>query len=326
MIVSKRLWMAVVAAAVLAHFGAVAQVSRDTRSLIVPYPPGSSFDLVARQIQTDLGKSLGKTLIVENISGAGGSIGAQRLLAMDPNSVPLLIASPNELALPPLALKGVLYKPKDFRLVSHLTTGAVAMLVRPDFPGKDINELIERAKRPGSKPLSYGSTGNGSVFHLIGADFSKRLGVEMTHVPYRGGAPAVQDLISGIIDMTFLPMTPGYIQMAETGKLRVFAILAPDRSTALPNVPSTSEVPQLKGFYYTMWTGLFVPTKLPAGIAADIGKAANGIVGSPAFRDWVASRGNSAGAVLPLDQAAVFFQNESARFEKIAKDIKIEQE
>lgn len=313
----------------LVQSGAAAQAQlpgRNLATIIVPYPAGSSFDIVARRIQPELGKSLAKTIIVENFGGASGSLGAQRLLNADPSTLTMLIGSPNELALPPLTLQSVRYKPEDFRMVAQLSIGALAIMARPHFPANNLSELIAKAKLPDAKPLSYASTGVGSVFHLAGADFAKRVGVRTTHVPYKGGAPAIQDVMADQIDVTFLPLIPSYIQAAKEGKIKVLAIMSADRHSGMPEVPSVDTVPALRGFHYSMWTGLFVSSKVPKETADVIGKAANKIVATPAYREWVGERGNSAGAVMDLDHSAQYFAAESDRFQRLAREIKIDRE
>lgn len=295
-------------------------------TIVVPYPAGSAFDITARQLQAELGKNLNKTVIVENFGGASGSIGAQRVLSGDQKNLTMLIGSPNELALPPLTLSGVRYKPEDFRMLAHLTTGVLVVLARPDYPAKDLGELVTNAKRSGAKPVSIANVGLGSIFHVAGVDFSKRAGIPVTHVPYKGGAPIIQDLMGSQIDLTVLPLIPGYIQSAREGKIKVLAILGPTRHSAVPDVPTVDELPALKGLYYSMWTGLFIPSRLPLQTAEQIGNAANPIVASPGFRHWVEERGNSVGTVMDLEQAATFFRTESERFKKLAGEIGLERE
>lgn len=323
--IPRRCLLLAAATLLLAAQPAVAQ-SGKTSTLIVPYPPGSAFDNVARQIQGELGKSIDRTLVVENVPGASGSIGAQRLLGADPSAPTMMIGSANELALPPLTLSSVRYKPEDFRMVAQLTSGALALLARPNLPANNVGELVAYGKRPGAAPLTFGSTGNGSIFHIVGVDFGKRLALPMTHVPYKGGAPAVQDLIGGQIDMVFLPLIPTYIQMAKEGRIKVLAMLSPDAHAALPDVPSVDRTPELRGMHYAMWTGLFVSAKAKAATVAELNKAANLIVGSPGFRAWVGERGNQPGQVLNPEQAAAFFDAESRRFERLARDINLERE
>lgn len=307
--------------------GVMAQApTRTTASMIVPYPAGSAFDIVARRIQTDLGSSLGKTVIVENYGGASGSLGPQRLLNADGEMLTMIVASPNELTLPPLAMKSVRYKPEDFRMLAQLTSGVLAIIARPDYPADNLKELIEKAKQPGARPLSFASTGVGSVFHMVGVDFGRRLNIPVTHVPYKGGAPAIQDVMGGQIDVTFLPLIPGYIESAKAGKIKVLGMLSSERHTGMPHVPSVDDIPALRGFHYAMWTGLFVSSKLPKATADEISKAANRIVEQASFRAWVAERGNSAGTAMNLDQAATYYSQESSRFARLASDIKLERE
>jgi len=318
-----------VTTALLLQTGASAQAQlpgRNLATIIVPYPAGSAFDIVARRIQPELGKRLAKTIIVENFGGASGSMGAQRLLNADIGTLTILIGSPNELTLPPLTLQSVRYKPEDFRMVAQLSVGALAIMTRPHFPASSLNELIEKATRPDAKPLAYASTGVGSIFHLAGADFAKRLGIRTTHIPYKGGAPAIQDLMADQVDITFLPLIPSYIQAAKEGKIKVLGIMSTERHAGLPDVPSVDSVAALRGFHYSMWTGLFVSSKVPKETAQIIGTETNKIVATPSYREWVGERGNSAGALMDLDQAAQYFHAESSRFERLARDIKIDRE
>lgn len=323
----KTIWAGMLAALLAFTGGAWGQaLPQPGGTLIVPYPAGSAFDITGRRLQAELEKSLGRNIIVENVAGASGSLGAQKLLNADPSRLSLLIASPNELALPPLTLASVRYKPADFRMLAHLSTGALALMTRPDFPGRTLQELVDHARRPGSKPLTYASTGTGSLFHIVGAEFGRRIGAPVTHVPYRGGAPIMQDLIGGQVDITFLPLIPSYIQMAKAGSIKVLGVLAPNRNAAMPDVPPVEALPALRGFHHAMWTGLFVAASADRDLAAKVANAANELVASRAFRDWVAERGNSAGNVLSLEQAAAFFDREARRFEQLALEAGLQKE
>lgn len=324
----RRRWaMCIAVSALFSLQGAMAQLPPAPQaSLIVPYPAGSAFDMTARQIQIELGKGLDKTVIVENYGGASGSIGAQRLLNADPHQLTMLMGSANELALSPLMLSGVKYQPEDFRMVSYLITGDLAILARPDYPANDLAELIARAKAPGAAPVSFANVGVGSIFQIAAADFAKRTGLPVTHVPYKGGAPIMQDLMGRQVDVTVLPLIPGYIQSAKEGKIKVLGVLSAKRHQAMPNVITSDEVPGLQGMHYSLWTGLFVSAKLPAASAEKVSAAANAIVGSASFRNWVKEQGNTPGEVLDVQQAASFYAKESSRFKKLAGDIGIERQ
>lgn len=296
---------------------------KGVHSLIVPYPAGNAFDIVARRMQGELGEKLDATIVVENVSGASGSMAAARVVNTPPKNLILLTASPNELTLPPLFITSAHYKPDDFHMIAQLTSGAFALIARPDYPADSIEDFISDARKPGRKPITYGSTGVGSIFHMVGADFGNRLGVPVSHIPYRGGAPIIQDLMGSQVDITFLPVTPSTLQMVRAGKLKILTILAKQPNPVLPDIRTVDAVPELKGMYYALWTGLFVPASTPKAIAEQINVAASEIVGSKAFRDWVAERGNDAGELMNLQQAAAFYKAESARFTELAQRINL---
>lgn len=324
---SFRLGCALAMAVGLLGLDAAAQPSRDRPvTVITPSAPGGSGDIIARYIQEDLGKQLGRTLIVENLPGANGAIALQRALQSDPAHPAFLVASPSETTLTPLTQKSAAYSSSDFRLIAPLSGQTMAMLVRPDFPAKDINEMIEMARRPGAKPLTLGGIGVGSIIQIAGADMSKRLGIPLLHIPYKAGTPAVQDVMSGQIDFTILPFTPTFIQSVQAGKLKAFVIFGAKKHPVLTGVPTADEVPGLKGMYYPIWQGLFVPSKVPQSTAAELNKAINAILVTPAYQKWLAERGSSVEAGMTPEQAEAFFRTESRRLETLAAEIGLQRE
>jgi tripartite-type tricarboxylate transporter receptor subunit TctC len=297
-----------------------------TLSLVVPYPAGAGGDLVARTLQPVMAKALARTVIVENVGGVAGALGVQKVLAAPPNGQTLLLGSPSELITTPLALKAAKYKPQDLRIVSVSVTAPLVIFARPDLPANNLEDLLKLAKTPGAKPLSYGSAGKGSLFHLAGADFAHRLGVEMTHVPYRGAMPALQDLGGSVIDLAFFPLVPQFVQMIETGRLKALAVLAPKRSPALPKVQATSELAALKDFHFESWAGVFVSPAVPEDAAARIAKAANDGALSDDFKKLSAQAGSTPVGTLSLAEAAAFYRREIDRYQAIAKTIQLEAE
>jgi tripartite-type tricarboxylate transporter receptor subunit TctC len=282
-----------VTAASVAGAPALAQTpSADVQSLIVPYPAGGAADVVARTLQPTMAKALGKTMIIDNVGGVAGSLGSQKLLNSGAAGQAMLVGSPNELILAPLALKAVKYKPQDFKLVSHLGTAPLVLFTRPDFPANNVEELVKLAKAPGAKPISFATSGKGSLYHLVAESFAAKFGLGMTHVPYRGGAPAMQDLAGSVVDILFAPMVPQYLQLMEAGRLKAI--------------------------------GVAVPAALNADSAARIGKAANEAAATPEFQKVLQFSGNAPGHALTLDQAAAFYKSETERYEQIAKAIKLE--
>lgn len=324
---TRRGFGLVTLAAALISGPALAQLpGADTMTMIVPYATGGSSDAVARALQPGMGKTLGKTMIVENIGGVGGSLGSQKLLSTPASQPAMLIGSPNELVLTPLAMKVVKYKPQDFKLAAQITGGPMLLFARPDFPADSVEELVKLAKAPGAKPFTYGSTGKGSQYHLITESFAAKFGLTMTQIPYRGLSPVMQDLAGNQLDLAFMPFVPQFLPMIESGRLKVLAVTSEKRSPVFPKAPALTEIPALKDFVFEGWVGVFVPAGMDPQLAARIGKAANNTAAQPEFQKLLTVAGASSAPALTLDQAAAFYKKEIDRYEQIAKSIKLEAE
>lgn len=193
-------------------------------SLIVPYPAGGPSDFFARKVQPEASAKLGQTVVIENLGGAGGSIGLTKVINAAPDGYTLSLGSPMELVLAPMAIQGVKYKPEDFKLVAQFATTTTILAVRNSLNVKTVDELLTLARKSTDKPLSYGSVGPGSLYHLIGEKFSQLSKVPMLHVPYRGIAPLLNDLMGGQIDMAFLPMAGSIPQTVIDGKVQGLAM------------------------------------------------------------------------------------------------------
>lgn len=313
------------AATAFAGTAAMAQTpGGDVMSIIVPYPAGGASDVVARTMQPTMAKVLGKTMIVDNVSGVAGSLGSQKMLGTGAAGQSMLVGSPNEVILAPLALKAVKYKPQDFKLVAHLASAPLVLIARPDLPANNIDEFLKFAKAPGAKPITYATSGKGSIYHLVAESFASKMGLTMTHVPYRGGAPAMQDVAGSAVDIMFSPLVPQYLQLIEAGRMKVIGIAAANRSPVLSKVQAFSETPALKDFYFEAWAGIFVPAALSADSAARIGKAAYEAAATPEFQKMLQQSGNAAGHLFTPEQALAFYKSETERYEQIAKAIKLE--
>jgi tripartite-type tricarboxylate transporter receptor subunit TctC len=323
----RRSVLAMAALGALGTASALAQTAdTGTLLLVVPYPAGAGGDLVARTLQPSMGKALGRNMIVENVGGVAGALGVQKVLAAPPNGQTMLLGSPSELITTPLALKAARYRPQDLRLVSLSVTAPLVIFARPDLPANNLDELLKLAKAPGAKPLSYGSAGKGSLFHLAGADFAHRLGLEMTHVPYRGAMPALQDLGGSVIDLAFFPLVPQFLQMIEAGRMKALAVMAPKRSPALPKVQITSDLPQLKDFHFESWAGILVSPAVSEEMATRISKAANDGALSDDFKRLSAMAGSTPVGTLSLAEAGAFYKREIERYQAIARSIQLEAE
>jgi tripartite-type tricarboxylate transporter receptor subunit TctC len=231
-------------------------------TLIVPFPPGPALDLVARLVGTKLTDALGASVVVENRTGANGTLGSNVVARAAPDGASLLITTASTHVTAVHLMKSLPYDPvKDFSPIAAAVEPVTCLVVNSALPVNSVAELIAYAKaRPGE--LAYGSSGVGSVFHLMGELFNQSAGVKINHVPYRGVAPALQDVIAGHIPMAFLSLSNA-LAVADAKSVKILAVLEPTRFSLRPEIPSMTEV--LPAFRKpTSWFGFFGPPGLPA--------------------------------------------------------------
>ncbi len=235
-------------------------------TMVVPFPPGPALDLVARLVAGKIGTALGQTVVVENRVGANGTIGANAVARAAADGYTILAATAGTHVTAVHLMKNLPYDPiRDFTPLVAAVEPVTCLAVNASLPVNSVQELIDYAKKhPGE--LSFGSSGVGSVFHLMGELFNETAGVKITHVPYRGVAPAMQDVAGGHIAMTFISVSNALGPMQE-GRVKVLAVLEPQRFAKLPQIPSMSEV--IAAFRKpSSWFGFFGPPALPAPIVA----------------------------------------------------------
>jgi tripartite-type tricarboxylate transporter receptor subunit TctC len=229
---------------------------------VVPFPAGPALDLVARLIGNKLGETLGATVVVENRTGANGTLGSNAVARAAPDGAMLLITTASTHVTAVHLMKNLPYDPiKDFTPIVAAVEPVTCLVVNGALPVNSVEELIAYAKaRPGE--LAYGSSGVGSVFHLMGELFNETAGVKINHVPYRGVAPALQDVIAGHIPMAFLSISNA-LAVADAKSVKILAVLEPTRFSLRPDIPSMSEIlPKFRK--PTSWFGFFGPPGLPA--------------------------------------------------------------
>lgn len=277
------------AAAALATLGLAGTAAAQTFpakpvTLMVPYPAGGLSDVIARSVNTTLGKQLGQPVIVENLGGASGSIAATKVLGGPSDGYTIFQGSPNELILAPLAISSIKFKSEDFRLVQMIATAQIAFLAKKDLPVNSVDEFLDHARKAAKdgKPLTFASVGPGSFYHLLGEHLSKVTGIPMIHVPYKGGAPAEQDLMAGQVDFFLSPYGKKYDEMHKTGRVKVLAMLNGERLDSVKQYPAISESKQLKDFTFKIWTGYFVKKDTPEPVVTALHKAITGTLGDPA--------------------------------------------
>jgi tripartite-type tricarboxylate transporter receptor subunit TctC len=295
-------------------------------TLMVPYPAGGLSDLIARKVNVALAEELKQPVIIENLGGAGGAIAAQKLLSAPADGYMIFQGSPNELILAPLAMKAVKYKPEDFRLVQQIALAPIAISARKDFPPSNAQELvshIRQAARDG-KPVSYASVGTGSLYHLMGEDMARKIGAPMLHVPYKGGAPILQDLLGGQIDMFITPYGAPHVAMEKEGKIKFVAALSEKPQRLIAQVRSVDEAPELKRFYYSIGSGYYVKKDTPEPIVEALNKALAKVMFDSELRSTLIAIGQELATPLRLDDAAKVYADEIRLYQGIARAINLQ--
>ena len=293
-------------------------------NLLVPYPAGGLSDTIARMVNTPLAKQLGQPVVIENLGGASGAIGAQKVLSASSDGYYLFQGSPNELILSPLANAAVKFKSEEFRLVQMIGVSNMAVFVRKDLKASTFDELVALAKSSKDKPLTYGSVGVGSFYHLLGEHLSKLSGAPMTHVPYKGFADLVPNLVSGEFDFAMIPYSKSFAALADQGRIRIIATLSPTRLDAAKQIPSVSEGKTFRDFNFSIWTGYFVKKDTPEAIVQTYHKALTEVLGDTSLRNSLLAQSTDPAKPLSLAEAASAYQAGTEQFRAIAKSINLQ--
>ena len=282
--------------------------------IVVPFPAGGSNDIIARILAQKLSERTGQQFVVENRGGAGGNIGAEAVAKSTPDGYTLLVTAP-----PPLSTNIALYKSlpfdpaKDFAPVALLATVPIVLMVNPSLPVKTVAELVALAKaKPGA--LNFGSSGIGSTNHLAGELLKRMTGIDIVHVPYKGAAPAMNDLIAGHIPMMFDNM-PAVLPQVAGGSVRAIAVAGATRATALPDVPTVAEQ-GLPGFEAFAWFGMVAPANTPAPVLETLQREVEAILKMPDVQKRFAELGADPGTVAGSDFGK-FLADDTAKWTKI---------
>lgn len=323
---NRRHFLAATTALAGAHlFGPAHAQSGATLSFIVPFPAGGISDVFARTLSPTLGKLLQKTLVVENLPGASGGIAGAKLLGRGAAADALFLGSPTELIMAPATLPAVRYKPSDFTLVALISRTPLAIYVRAELPVKTVDELVLLARAQTDKPLSYGSVGVGSVFHLAGESFAEAAGARLTHVPYRGGMPMLQDLMGGMIDMAVFPADGNVAKLAASGRMRPLAIAGAAVSPAFPGVPTWADSRLLSDWSTVdVWAGVLVPAATPPAVVSALHAACASALADPdTHKQLVTAAGTALQPPMSLAQLAEFYAVETRRYTTAIKRAKL---
>lgn len=248
--------------------------------MIVPFPPGGPTDVMGRLVAQILQTSLGQSVVVENRPGAGGTIGAKAVATADPDGYTLLYGSTSTLAIGPALYKN-LDPTKAFAPVAMVSDVPFLLVVGPNVPAKSVQDLVAYAKANPGK-LNFSSAGNGTPPHLTGELFKAATKTDIVHIPYKGGAPSITDVISGQVQMTF-ETTSVLLPLVREGKLRALAVTSAARQPQLPDIPTMIES-GVPGFLANSWTGVVAPAGTPAAAVGKLNAAINEGLRAPANR------------------------------------------
>lgn len=290
--------------------------------LIVGFPAGGASDVAARAVAAKMATELGQPIIVDNKPGAASNIASEFVAKSAPDGYTVLFGTIS------LSINGSLYKDlnydavRDFLPVSQLASAPFLLVVNPSFQVRSAQQLIAAAKAaPADKPIHYASAGNGSGAHLFTELFTSMAGIHLSHVPYRGAAPAMSDVLGGQVPMTFDNIITT-LPLVQSGKLIALAVSSAQRSRAAPNIPTLAEA-GVPGYDATSWFGLFVPAGTPQAAVQKLSQAAAVAVQDPGVSKTLLGLGADPVASSPQD-FGVFFRGEVAKWSKVVREANVQ--
>ena len=290
-----------------------------TVTLIVPWAPGGSTDILARMLSDYLTRSLGQTFIVENKAGASGNIGSNLVAKAKPDGYTLLVGSMSTHAMNQALFSSMPFEPvDDFTPISLVAFVTNSLVINPKIPVNNVAELIAYAKA-NPKKLNFASAGAGSTNHISAVLFEVAAGIQMTHIPYKGGAPAVLDTVAGQTEVLFGAGTQT-LPHVKSGKLKLLAVTESARSPQLPDTPTVAET--LPGYELVVWYGAFGPKDLPKEITERLSTEINRIVALPEVRSKMSAIGVEVVTSTPAGFAKTL-QQDAAKFTKLIRELKI---
>jgi len=310
---------AIMAATLAVAASALAQAfPAKTVSLMVPYPAGGASDYLARQIQVDYQKQLAQTVIVENLGGVSGALGTQKVLSAAADGHSQVLVTPIEAMLAPFSLSAVKYKPEDLRLASLIATTPIVLLVRKDIPATNIDEFLAWAK---GRNVSYGSVGPGSLYHLLGEKLAAKTGLQMLHVPYKGGSQLITDVAGGQIDVAFFALAGPVPGMIKEQRVRAIAVTSSQPLPAWPGIKPFAQNKLLGEFVLDIWAGVAVPRNTPDAVTNRINQAVAEAMKNPATRKNLEDAGNTIARPMSLQELDKFYAAEIAEYRQLFKSI-----
>ena len=323
-VLSRKVTSLLIGLASVGIFQATASAQADAYpnrpiKLVITWPVGGFADTLGRTVANQLGPILGQQIVVENRGGANGMIGADAVAKAAPDGYTLMFQSVTSHAINPTMYGKTPYSTeKDIVPLAVVASVPMLLVANPSLPAKNIAELIALAKKKPDE-LSYASFGNGSASHLAGELFTNQAGIKMTHIPYKGGAPAITDTLSGQVPMSFSAFGVA-LPHVKSGKLIALGTTGSARAKLLPDVPTIEEAGNLKGYEMSIVYAVWAPAGVPAPIVSKLTKALEQVVASAAFKEKVASDGGEVMSLSTPAESNAYFQKEMQRLSKIVKD------
>jgi len=308
-------FMALVLCTLVLSAGAQEQYPSRPVRFILPFPPGGGTDILGRLIAERLSASLGQPVVTENRGGAGGNVGAEAAARSAPDGYTIVLCAPS-LAISPSLYSKLNYDPvKDFAPVSLVATVPNVMITHPSVPAQTLQEFIAHARtRPGT--MNFGSGGNGTSNHLAAELFNIVTGAKLVHIPYKGVNLAMQDVLSGQIHLVVIGI-PAAAPHIKAGRLRALAVVTPQRTAALPEVPTTDEA-GLKDFEVTTWYGVLAPAGTPRPVIARLNSELVKIIHAPEVKERLAASGTEPRTSTP-EEFAAYLKQEIAKWGDVVR-------
>jgi len=293
-------------------------------TLIVPFSAGGNVDFQARLIGQKLGERLGQSVIIDNVPGAGGVLGVTKAIHAKPDGYTIVMGFDGPVSVAQLVNKAVKYDAeRELAPIGQVSVAPVVLMARPGFAAKTMQELIALAKAQPGK-ITYATSGVGTVPHLAMEMVQERAGVQMVHVPYRGGAQITNDVMGGQVDIGYL-VTTSATPLVHQGKLPALGVTSAQRIDAIPNVPVFAETPALKGLEINTWTGLFAPKGTPEPVLTRLAAELGAVLKLPDVQQRLKDGGATPGTGTPATFAA-FLKKEKSVYAAIVASAKVEQE
>ena len=310
------LMMALILAGACAQASAQAYPAKPIR-LVVGFSPGGAADFVARAIGEALGRMLGQNIVIENRAGAGSSIAADYVAKSAPDGYTMLIASPSSISVNPALNPKIGYSPSDLAPITKVSSSPLLVAVNPGLGINSIRDLIAAAKKTPGR-LNYATSGNGSAPHLAGVLFTRLAGIDMVHVPFKGGGPAVQSVLAGDTQVTFAT-PPSVLPLVQAGRLRALAVSSRLRTPLVPDLPGMEEA-GLPEYNMAFWYGFFVPAGTRPEIVKKLFEATISALQQPEVKQALAREGTETAASRSPEEFAAFLAEDAKFWVRLVKE------